>query len=101
LTTVTKIDDLLENFVGIRDSELSTTVYDLAKKATSDDVFAGSLDEQLTDFEFPDDFVLDVSVACLWCEHGSLMARALGLRARARQIDFAVCETELTEVFCF
>eukprot|EP00730_Choanoeca_flexa_P004170 TRINITY_DN11619_c0_g1_i2.p1 TRINITY_DN11619_c0_g1~~TRINITY_DN11619_c0_g1_i2.p1 ORF type:complete len:296 (+),score=95.45 TRINITY_DN11619_c0_g1_i2:371-1258(+) len=60
MTTINKIDDLLENFVGIRDSELATTVYDLAKAAKSDDVFAGSLDEQLADFEFPDDFVLDV-----------------------------------------
>jgi hypothetical protein len=61
MAVITKIDDLLEQFVGIRDSELATTVYDLAKAAKTDDVFAGSLDEQLADFEFPDDFVLDVS----------------------------------------
>eukprot|EP01147_Barroeca_monosierra_P010041 gene10041-2214_t len=57
---VSRIDDLLENFVGIKDQELSTSIYDLAKAAKEADVFAGSLDEQLADFEFPDDFVLDV-----------------------------------------
>lgn len=57
---VTKVDDMLENFVGIRDSELSQTIYDLATKAEEADIFAGLLDEKLADFEFPDDFVLDV-----------------------------------------
>jgi len=57
---VTKIDDMLEQFVGIRDSELSQTVYDLAKSNAEADLFAGALDEKLSDFEFPDDFVLDV-----------------------------------------
>lgn len=55
-----KIDDMLEQFVGIRDSELSQTVYDLAKSNAEADLFAGALDEKLSDFEFPDDFVLDV-----------------------------------------
>jgi len=55
-----KIDDLLEKFVGIRDNELAQTVYDLAKGAEEADLFAGALDEKLADFEFPDDFVLDV-----------------------------------------
>ena len=57
---VAKIDDLLENFVGIKDQELSTTIFDLAKNAAEADLFAGALDENLADFEFPDDFVLDV-----------------------------------------
>lgn len=61
---VTKIDDLLENFVGIKDQELSTTIYDLAKGAKDAEAFASKLDEQLSDFEFPDDFVLDVSLPC-------------------------------------
>lgn len=60
MTKVNKIDELLENFVGIRDQELSNTVFDLAKAAKDAEVFAGKLDEQLSDFEFPDDFVLDV-----------------------------------------
>ena len=57
---VGKVDDMLEQFVGIRDSELSNTIYDLAKASKEADLFAGSLDEKLADFEFPDDFVLDV-----------------------------------------
>jgi hypothetical protein len=57
---VTKVDDMLENFVGIRDAELSQTIYDLAKSCGEADLFAGALDEKLADFEFPDDFVLDV-----------------------------------------
>jgi hypothetical protein len=55
-----KIDDMLEQFVGIRDGELAQTVYDLAKASIEADLFAGALDEKLADFEFPDDFVLDV-----------------------------------------
>jgi hypothetical protein len=57
---ITKIDDLMENFIGIRDSELSTSIFYMAKAAKEADEFAGALDEQLGDFEFPDDFVLDV-----------------------------------------
>lgn len=56
---VDKVDELLENFVGIRDQELSTTIYHLAK-SNSAEGFAEALDSQLQDFEFPDDFVLDV-----------------------------------------
>jgi hypothetical protein len=55
-----KIDDMLEQFVGIRDDELSAQIYDLAKAADEADIFGGALDEKLNDFEFPDDFVLDV-----------------------------------------
>merc|ERR1719272_678749 len=61
---VTKIDDMLEQFVGIRDSELSATIFDLAKANAEADLFAGALDEKLSDFEFPDDFVLDVYEMC-------------------------------------
>jgi len=60
LKMTNKIDDMLEEFVGIRDAELAQTVYDLAKASAEADIFAGSLDEKLSDFEFPDDFVLDV-----------------------------------------
>lgn len=57
---INKIDEMLEAFVGIRDLELSTTMYDIAKESREPDLFAGKLDEKLSDFEFPDDFVLDV-----------------------------------------
>jgi len=57
---INKIEDKLESFVGIRDLELSTTMYHLAKDAKSEEQFASALDTQLADFEFPDEFVLDV-----------------------------------------
>jgi len=68
---VSKIDDKLEVDVGVRDLELSTTLYDLAadvlNKANKPkgyepvvDFFAGRLDQVLSDFNFPDEFVLDV-----------------------------------------
>jgi len=58
--TINKIDELLEKFIGIRDNELSTTMYHIAKECKAADTFATQLDQQLSDFEFPDDFVLDV-----------------------------------------
>merc|ERR1719162_2563909 len=41
---VTKIDDMLEQFA---------TIFDLAKANAEADLFAGALDEKLSDFEFP------------------------------------------------
>jgi len=55
-----KIDDLLEKFIGIKDNDLSTSMFELCKIATEAEIFAGLLDAKLSDFEFPDDFVLDV-----------------------------------------
>jgi len=57
---ITRIDELLEKFIGIRDMDLSTTMHKLALTASEPEVFAGLLDRDLSDFEFPDDFVLDV-----------------------------------------
>lgn len=59
-TYINKIDDLLEQFVGIKDNDLSTSMYHMAKEAKDAEAFATALDQNLTDFEFPDDFVLDV-----------------------------------------
>eukprot|EP00056_Hartaetosiga_gracilis_P016197 m.4233 g.4233 ORF g.4233 m.4233 type:complete len:292 (+) comp3845_c0_seq1:128-1003(+) len=60
LETIKKIDEKLEEFIGIRDDELSTTIHDLVKAAKDSESFAGALDTNLPDFEFPDDFILDV-----------------------------------------
>jgi hypothetical protein len=57
---IDKVDDLLEQYVGIKDQELSTTIHELALSAPEPEVFAGKLDADLGDFAFPDDFVLDV-----------------------------------------
>lgn len=56
---INKVDEMLENFVGIRDQDLATTIYDLVEASASAEVFADKLDTELNDFEFPDDFVLD------------------------------------------
>lgn len=60
MAVVGKIDEVLDKHVGIKDQELSTTIHDLAKASEAADTFASKLDEELADFEFPDDFVLDV-----------------------------------------
>jgi len=59
-TKVNKVDDMLEANIFIRDGELAQTIYDLAKASADADLFGGKLDETLGDFQFPDDFVLDV-----------------------------------------
>ncbi|XP_055520183.1 PDZ domain-containing protein GIPC1-like isoform X1 [Leucoraja erinacea] len=57
---IEKVDDLLENYMGIRDTELATTMVDLGKDRRNPDEFAQALDEELGDFAFPDEFVFDV-----------------------------------------
>jgi len=57
---VQKIDDLLEAQVGIRDEELSTTIWNMAMAAKEADELAAKFDAKLADFHFPDDFVIDV-----------------------------------------
>ncbi|KAJ3601414.1 hypothetical protein NHX12_032382 [Muraenolepis orangiensis] len=50
---IEKVDDLLESYMGIRDSELG-------KDKKNPDEFAEALDQTLGDFAFPDEFVFDV-----------------------------------------
>ena len=84
---IERVDDLLESFMGIRDSQLgketTSLVYlkispfsvslflsfsllarvmvDLARDKMTVDDFAIGIDESsLADFEFPDDFILDM-----------------------------------------
>lgn len=61
---INKVEDMLDAMVGIRDHELSATIYQLAVAAKEPDAFATKLDEQLADFEFPDEFILDVFELC-------------------------------------
>lgn len=58
-----KVDDLLETFMGIRDLELAQTMVDLGKGRGSVDEYALTMDDHLGEFEFPDDFVIDVWTA--------------------------------------
>ncbi|KAM4643776.1 LOW QUALITY PROTEIN: PDZ domain-containing protein GIPC1-like [Amazona ochrocephala] len=57
---VAKVDDLLESYMGIRDSELAATMVELGRDAPDPDALAQALDSQLGDFAFPDEFVFDV-----------------------------------------
>jgi len=60
---INKIDDLLEQFVGIKDNDLATSIYQMLndyKNVKEEGDFAQRLDTELRDFEFPDEFVLDV-----------------------------------------
>ncbi|XP_023559058.1 PDZ domain-containing protein GIPC2 isoform X2 [Octodon degus] len=57
---IEKIDNLLELYMGIRDIDLATTMFEAGKDKGNPDEFAVTLDETLGDFAFPDEFVFDV-----------------------------------------
>ncbi|KAM6167752.1 PDZ domain-containing protein GIPC2 [Erethizon dorsatum] len=57
---IEKIDSLLELYMGIRDFDLATTMFEAGKDKENPDEFAVALDETLGDFAFPDEFVFDV-----------------------------------------
>ncbi|XP_006634748.1 PDZ domain-containing protein GIPC2 [Lepisosteus oculatus] len=57
---VKKVDDLLESYMGIRDTELAATMVEVGRDKRNPDEFAVALDEALGDFAFPDEFVFDV-----------------------------------------
>ncbi|KAM8793856.1 LOW QUALITY PROTEIN: PDZ domain-containing protein GIPC1 [Eudromia elegans] len=57
---VTKVDELLESYMGVRDRELAAAMVELGRDAPDPDALALALDAQLGDFAFPDEFVFDV-----------------------------------------
>ncbi|XP_055470357.1 PDZ domain-containing protein GIPC2 isoform X1 [Psammomys obesus] len=57
---IEKVDDLLELYMGIRDIDLATTMFEAGKDKRNPDEFAVALDETLGDFAFPDEFMFDV-----------------------------------------
>ncbi|XP_038958736.1 PDZ domain-containing protein GIPC2 isoform X1 [Rattus norvegicus] len=57
---IEKVDDLLELYMGIRDIDLATTMFEAGKDKSNPDEFAVALDETLGDFAFPDEFMFDV-----------------------------------------
>ncbi|KAF6344608.1 GIPC PDZ domain containing family member 2 [Rhinolophus ferrumequinum] len=57
---IEKIDDLLDLYMGIRDVDLATTMFEAGKDKGNPDEFAVALDSILGDFGFPDEFVFDV-----------------------------------------
>jgi hypothetical protein len=59
-TIVDKINAKLVEHCGLEDDLLAGEIYDHAKACAEADAFGELLDDKLADFEFPDDFVLDV-----------------------------------------
>ncbi|NXU56422.1 GIPC2 protein, partial [Turnix velox] len=57
---IKKVDELLETYMGIRDTELAATMVEAGRDKKNPDEFAVALDETLGDFAFPDEFVFDV-----------------------------------------
>ncbi|XP_023671638.1 PDZ domain-containing protein GIPC2 isoform X1 [Paramormyrops kingsleyae] len=57
---IKKVDDLLESYMGIRDTELASTMVEVGRDKHNPDEFAMALDQALGDFAFPDEFVFDV-----------------------------------------
>ncbi|XP_037004030.2 PDZ domain-containing protein GIPC2 isoform X2 [Artibeus jamaicensis] len=56
---IEKVDDLLESYMGIRDTDLASTIFEAGKDKRNPDEFAVALDKTLGDFAFPDEFVFD------------------------------------------
>ncbi|XP_065186324.1 PDZ domain-containing protein GIPC3-like [Sycon ciliatum] len=59
------VDELLESFMGIRDIELADAMVQLAKDVTDYAIFASAMEQELGEFEFPDEFIADVWAAVL------------------------------------
>ncbi|XP_053320269.1 PDZ domain-containing protein GIPC1 [Spea bombifrons] len=57
---IQKVDDLLESYMGIRDSDLAGTMVELGIDKLNPDDFSQAIDRTLGDFAFPDEFVFDV-----------------------------------------
>ncbi|XP_012516487.1 PREDICTED: PDZ domain-containing protein GIPC2 [Propithecus coquereli] len=57
---IEKIDDLLELYLGIRDTDLATTMFEAGKDKSNPDEFSMALNETLGDFAFPDEFIFDL-----------------------------------------
>ncbi|NXJ28567.1 GIPC3 protein, partial [Dicrurus megarhynchus] len=58
-----QVDDLLESYMGIRDSELASTMVEAAKGSPSVAQLAQGLDSVLGEFAFPQEFVAEVWAA--------------------------------------
>ncbi|XP_072834203.2 PDZ domain-containing protein GIPC3 [Pogona vitticeps] len=58
-----KVDDLLESYMGIRDTELASTMVEMGKEHQSPEAFAHGLDLLLGEFAFPEEFVVEVWTA--------------------------------------
>ncbi|KAM8791219.1 PDZ domain-containing protein GIPC2 [Rhynchonycteris naso] len=55
-----KVDDFLEMYLGIRDSELATAIFEAGKDKYNSEEFSVALGKTFGDFEFPQEFVFEV-----------------------------------------
>lgn len=70
---ITKINSLLESFMGINDNELSNQIWDLGKDCINPHDFITAIDSSdLNEFEFSDDFVFDLWGAISDAKQGRL-----------------------------
>ncbi|XP_019499533.1 PREDICTED: PDZ domain-containing protein GIPC2 [Hipposideros armiger] len=67
---IEKVDDLLDLYMGVRDIDLATTIFEAGKDKGNPDEFAVALDATLGDFAFPDEFVFDVWAAIGYAKRG-------------------------------
>lgn len=67
-----KIDDLLELYMGIRDNELATTMFEAGNGKGNPEEFAVEINTILEEFEFPEEFVFDVWGAISDAKQGRL-----------------------------
>ncbi|KAI6072189.1 PDZ domain-containing protein GIPC3 [Aix galericulata] len=58
-----RVDDLLESYMGIRDSELAATMVEMARQSPGTTALAHGLDSVLGEFAFPPEFVAEVWAA--------------------------------------
>ncbi|XP_033926749.1 LOW QUALITY PROTEIN: PDZ domain-containing protein GIPC3 [Melopsittacus undulatus] len=65
-----RVDDLLESYMGIRDSELASTMVEVAQDSTSAVQLAHGLASVLGDFAFPQEFVAELWAAVSPCQEG-------------------------------
>ncbi|XP_066124925.1 PDZ domain-containing protein GIPC2 [Saccopteryx bilineata] len=57
---IEKVDDLLEMYLGIRDSELATAIFEAGKDKHNTEEFSVALGKTFGDFEFPQELVFEV-----------------------------------------
>jgi len=60
LRAIEILDEMLEDYVGIRDRELCVSMYDSGCSAADSSVFHSSIQNDYPMFSFSDDFILDI-----------------------------------------
>ena len=60
LRAIEILDEMLEDYVGIRDRELCVSMYESGCSAADSSVFHSSIQNDYPMFSFSDDFILDI-----------------------------------------